>query len=127
MDETTRALDRVDAPPLAPASEPIDRVHLQRMTFGEESLTREVLTLFDRQAVMLHARMLGAEPPVIAALAHTIKGSAQGIGARRVAHAAGAVEASAGSRHGELTVEIERLAVAIEETRRAIRELLHAH
>ena len=35
----------------------IDRSHLSRMTFGDQSLEREVLQLFDRQAELLMERM----------------------------------------------------------------------
>ncbi|TMJ21208.1 MAG: Hpt domain-containing protein [Alphaproteobacteria bacterium] len=51
------------------------------MTFGDMGLQREVLGLFDRQVAMLLARMHGAPPTVTAALAHTIGGSARGVGA----------------------------------------------
>src|SRR6478736_9715474 len=75
------------APPLAPDAS-IDLAHLARMTLGEASLEHEVLGLFDRQAVMLLARMASEPPKVIAALAHTLTGSARGIGAWKVADAA---------------------------------------
>jgi hypothetical protein len=62
-------------------SEPaIDLAHLDRMTFGEKSLAREVLRLFDRQADILSARISQADPEAAAALAHTLKGSARGVG-----------------------------------------------
>ena len=61
---------------------PIDRSHLSRMTFGDHSLEREVLQLFDRQAELLMERMNASAPAAIATLAHTLKGSAVGIGAR---------------------------------------------
>ena len=83
-----------DAPSLAPDDRPIDLVHLARMTLGDRSLEREVLQLFDRQSTLLIARMRAASPEGIALLAHTLKGSARGIGAWRVARAAEAVEAA---------------------------------
>src|SRR4051794_40629473 len=76
----TGAVDPVSAPPLAPIERPIDLEHLSHMTLGEVSLEREVLQLFGRQAEMLMVRMQTAAPAVVAAAAHTLKGSARGIG-----------------------------------------------
>ena len=70
----------------------IDAAHLARMTLGEPSLEREVLALFDRQVEILLPRIRCGSPPVAAANAHTLKGSALGIGAFAVARAAEAVE-----------------------------------
>ena len=53
----------------------LDRDHLARMTFGDRSLEREVLQLFDRQSELLLERMRASEPAAIATLAHTLKGS----------------------------------------------------
>ena len=58
------------------------------MTLGDRKLEKEVLELFDRQAEQLLARMHAAEPAGLARLAHTLVGSARGIGAWRVAAAA---------------------------------------
>jgi HPt (histidine-containing phosphotransfer) domain-containing protein len=73
----------------------IDLAHLARMTLGEARPEAEVLRLFDRQAEVLLAHMRDATPAAAAAFAHTLKGSASGIGARGVAAAAEAVETSA--------------------------------
>ena len=70
----------------------IDRAHLARMTFGEAALERELLELFDRQAELLIARIAQSDPATVAALAHTLKGSAVGVGASEVAAAAAAIE-----------------------------------
>ncbi len=70
----------------------LDRNHLSRMTFGDRSLEREVLQLFDRQAELLMERMCKSDPAAVATLAHTLKGSAVGVGAVRVARAAATVE-----------------------------------
>lgn len=70
----------------------LDRAHLARMTCGEPALEREVLSLFDTQAALLVARMQASEMHAVPALAHTLKGSASGIGALQVAEAAEAVE-----------------------------------
>lgn len=74
------------------AAPAIDRAHLARMTFGEAALERELLELFDRQAALLVARMREADAATAKTLAHTLKGSAAGIGAGAVAAAAAAVE-----------------------------------
>jgi HPt (histidine-containing phosphotransfer) domain-containing protein len=106
---------------------PIDLVHLARMTLGDRGLEREVLQLFDRQAGMLVVRMQHAARGSIGAAAHTLKGSARGIGAWRVARAAEAVELAAGSAgERELEAAIARLDAAAAETRALIADLLGA-
>jgi HPt (histidine-containing phosphotransfer) domain-containing protein len=129
-----------DAPPLVP-SEPaidvptidvvtinlpaIDLAHLVRMTIGDRSLEREVLGLFDRQAEMLLARMQRASRREIAAFAHTLTGSARGIGAWQVAHAAEAIErAASGGEQSDLGGALARLTAAVEEARASIVQLL---
>ncbi|MGB8638933.1 MAG: Hpt domain-containing protein [Pseudolabrys sp.] len=105
----------------------LDRDHLARMTFGDRSLEREVLQLFDRQSELLLERMRASEPAAIATLAHTLKGSAVGIGATRVASAAAEVEATAQAKPGESSRAIDELAQAVEEARAAISALIRAH
>jgi HPt (histidine-containing phosphotransfer) domain-containing protein len=96
MIELTHAgVKAVFAPPLVPVERPIDSEHLSRMTLGDRALEREVLGLFARQAEMLRARMETSETDVIGAAAHTLKGSATGIGAWPIARAAADIEASA--------------------------------
>ncbi len=121
--ESLRAIDSRDAPSLAPDDRPIDLVHLARTTLGDRSLEREVLQLFDRQSTLLIARMRSAAPAGIATLAHTLKGSARGIGAWRVARAAEALEL-AGSAGSDLTEALDQLAAAADEARAVIAELL---
>ncbi len=79
----------------------IDEDHLGRMTLGDRRLEREVLELFLRQTTIMLNRIVGAEPPLAAAAAHTLKGSARGIGAWRVARAAELLENAAGGDGGE--------------------------
>lgn len=105
----------------------IDRGHLSRMTFGDQSLEREVLQLFDRQAELLMQRMNSSAPAAIATLAHTLKGSAAGIGAGRVARAAAAAELAASHTPGECELAISELARSVEEARAQIAGLLRAH
>jgi HPt (histidine-containing phosphotransfer) domain-containing protein len=71
------------------------------MTLGDRRLEREVLELFVRQTTVMLNRIVGAEPPLAAAAAHTLKGSARGIGAWRVARAAELLEHAAGGDGGE--------------------------
>jgi HPt (histidine-containing phosphotransfer) domain-containing protein len=105
---------------------PIDLVHLARMTLGDRGLEREVLALFDRQATVLMSRMRAASPGAVTSVAHTLKGSARGVGAWRVAAAAEAVELAA-SGEGDLSAAITRLAAVAEEARAVIAELLRAN
>jgi HPt (histidine-containing phosphotransfer) domain-containing protein len=115
-------------PDPAPATAPvIDQGHLKRMTFGDSSLEREVLQLFDRQAEILIARMRGSDPAAVATLAHTLKGSACGIGAGNVAQAAEAAELAAGRLPAELGAALDDLAKAVDEARALIATLLRAH
>jgi HPt (histidine-containing phosphotransfer) domain-containing protein len=100
----------------------IDVAHLARMTFGEKALQAEILALFDRQAEMLVARMRQASPQAAAAFAHTLGGSARGVGAWRVAAAAEQVELAGDA--GAITGAVQRLEAAIGEARAVIGELL---
>ena len=120
--ETLRSIDAKDAPSIAPGDRPIDLVHLARTTMGDRSLEREVLQLFDRQSSLLIARMRTAAPAGIATLAHTLKGSARGIGAWRVARAAEALELE-----GTDGDALDRLAAAADEARAVIADLLKAN
>jgi HPt (histidine-containing phosphotransfer) domain-containing protein len=115
-------------PDPAPATAPvIDRDHLERMTFGDSSLEREVLQLFDRQAEILIARMRVSDPAAVATLAHTLKGSACGIGAGNVAQAAEAAELAAGRSPAEAGAALDGLAKAVDEARALIGNLLRMH
>lgn len=97
----------------------IDRAHLCRMTAGAGELERELLALFDTQCAVLMERMVEC-PATRSTLAHTLKGSALGIGAMRVAQAAAAVES--GKEHQ--TAALMLLNAAVQEARRAIARLL---
>ncbi len=110
-----------DAPDTGAA---IDRDHLARMTFGDRSLERELLELFDRQAAMVIVRMRAGGAAAIAPFAHTLKGSASGVGAGRVAAAAEAAELAADRSPSERSLAIDRLVQAVEEVRAHIAELL---
>ena len=117
-----------DAVVLASVERPIDLVHLARMTLGDRGLEREVLQLFDRQAGMLVARIREAAPAAGAAVAHTLKGSARGIGAWRVASAAEALEqAAVRGAEADFAAALTRLEAAAAEARTVIAELLRTN
>lgn len=99
----------------------IDPTHLARMTLGEPSLEREVLALFDRQAEILLPRIRRGAGPIAAAGAHTLKGSALGIGAFAVARAAEAVERAGDA---ELASAIDALGEALAAASAEIARLL---
>jgi HPt (histidine-containing phosphotransfer) domain-containing protein len=98
----------------------LDVDHLSRMTLGDRALEREVLMLFDHQAAMLAERLAGATVTLAASCAHTLKGSARGIGAWPLAHAAEQVEHNIAAGAPELTAVIAQLVGAVDATRGAI-------
>ena len=116
--------DQSSARPLTTA--PIDRGHLSRMSLSDISLEREFLRLFDRKAAMLMTRMRIADPPLALLLAHTLKNSAQSIGAWNIARAAEGVELADGIA-AEAELAFTRLGVAVEEAQATIAKLLRAH
>lgn len=91
MSPLAKPAEWVVSPPMAPQGPAIDADHLTRMTLGERELEREVLALFAQQSAELLAR-LEKLPRHGASLAHTLKGSARGIGAFAVAQAADNLE-----------------------------------
>jgi HPt (histidine-containing phosphotransfer) domain-containing protein len=129
LDFSAGSMKKVAAPPLVPGDQLLDLPHLFRMTLGDHDLEREVLQVFEQQAAMLTGRMRGAAPACVAAMAHTLRGSALGIGAWRVARAADQVERTAGQERAEqdLKTSIDALTVAAEEVRVLIADLLAAH
>ncbi len=117
----------VSAPPLAPVERPIDLEHLSRMTLGERALEREVLQLFERQAGMLLPLMQQSCTANVAAAAHTLMGSARGIGAWSVAQAAERVEVAAAGNGQGVNEAVAALSVCVDEARAVITDLLRAH
>lgn len=72
---------------------PIDLVHLSRATLGDRALEREVLGLFVRQSAIQIEKLKGAaDSKAFRMAAHTLKGSAQGVGAHAVAMLAAEAE-----------------------------------
>jgi HPt (histidine-containing phosphotransfer) domain-containing protein len=101
-------------------SEAIDDDHLARMTLGDRVLEREVLEIFLRQATMMIERIERAEPGLAAVAAHTLTGSARGVGAWRVAQAAERLEQAAGHADAALDEAVDALKVATVEAGAAI-------
>jgi HPt (histidine-containing phosphotransfer) domain-containing protein len=99
----------------------IDLAHLERATFGDRGLARDVLRLFERRCETL-LRDIAQAPDFgsRAYAAHTLKGAAKGIGAFQVAEAAEAIEV----RSGDQTGAIAHLSAKIAEARTATAELI---
>lgn len=108
--------------PGPPGPEPIDRVHLFRMTLGDRRLQDEVLDLFDQQIALLVARMDTAPPGAVGTLAHTLKGSARGIGAWAVVEAAEAIEAAVAAG-ADIAGPVDAMAAAGAAVRAAIAQM----
>ncbi len=99
----------------------IDDEHLERITLGDRRLEREVLQIFVRQSAMMLERISGGQPGVLGMAAHTLIGSARGIGAWRVADAAERLErASRESRSEDISDAIADLKAASLEATAAI-------
>ena len=122
MESSGRAAVR---PRRSRADAPIDRAHLRRMTYGDRDLEREVLRLFATQAEVLLGRMQEAAPSVVSAMAHTLAGSAQSIGAWQFAEAAVAVETAAASG-GDMADPLQRLSAAARAAQVAVADLLRS-
>ena len=75
------------------SSRPVDLVHLARQSLGDRSLELEILGLFASQSELYMSRLANAKTAEERKMAaHTILGSARGIGAWDVAKEAQAIE-----------------------------------
>lgn len=92
----------MDSLPLHLQGPVVDRAHLERMTGGDQDLALEVLGLF-REQVELWSRLLhpSTETEDWGNAAHTVKGSARGIGAWPLAELCGLAEQA--SRQGPMS------------------------
>jgi HPt (histidine-containing phosphotransfer) domain-containing protein len=90
--------DRPDPADASTGARVLDLLHLSRQTFGDEALEAELLSLFDRQAAQVAARLAEPSRPgdlrSQADIAHTLKGAARAIGAFALGAAAEAYEAA---------------------------------
>jgi HPt (histidine-containing phosphotransfer) domain-containing protein len=70
-----------------------DQQHFEKQTWGDERLQSEMLDLFQRQSILLMKRIQASlDQDERKMAAHTLKGSATGLGALAVAKAAGDYE-----------------------------------
>ena len=107
----------------------LDLVHLSLQSLGDRSLETELLRLFDRQGRQVMERLCGetgrGERRWLGDLAHTLKGSARAVGARRVAVAAQDYEdALSHSSDSDVEKHLQILAASVTEARGVIRDLL---
>jgi HPt (histidine-containing phosphotransfer) domain-containing protein len=99
-----------------------DRAHFDRVTGGDVALQAEIKGLFSEQAAAWEAALSEAalsEPKALRDVAHTIKGSAGGIGLPALAAASDAVEVAAKGAP-DLAQKVEKLRAALREALAAI-------
>jgi HPt (histidine-containing phosphotransfer) domain-containing protein len=114
------------------AGDAIDRAYLARFTLGNAALEAEVLQLFaDQVPIYLQALREARTRKAWREAAHTIKGSASAVGARRLARFAEMaegvdVEADAALTEGHRDEVVAAVATAAEEACRFIARLLAA-
>jgi len=105
---------------------PVDLVHLAKYTMGNRELEHEVLHLFCKQSLIYLERLRNAaDGQTWTEAAHTLKGSATGIGAWHVAEVALALERlSFADSEGAKNQAIEELATSVDEANAFINGLL---
>lgn len=105
---------------------PVDLVHLSRYTMGNRSLEKEVLRLFCCQAELYVDRLRDApDAHAWEEAAHTLKGSARGIGAWDVAEMAERAEGLVADFRSEKTdASVEAVSERVAEANRFIRHIL---
>ncbi len=91
---------------------PIDLVHLSRQTLGDRALEQEVLHMFAQQLATARERLAAADEGERRMIAHTLKGTARGIGAFRLGDCAAAIEDKPTDK-----AQISRLSRLIDEVR----------
>jgi HPt (histidine-containing phosphotransfer) domain-containing protein len=96
----------------------LDRVHFSHMTGGDVALQQEVLTLF-RGQVAAWSQLLSVDANWRDA-AHTMKGSARGIGLWALADACEAAEAQDDNDASKVTVALAELRAALQNTLAAL-------
>ena len=107
-------------PACASAENPVDLVHLSRQSLGDRSLEMEILALFRSQSELYLDRLENATTIDERKMAaHTILGSARGLGAWRVAS-----EAESLQDQCVRNCDVSALRKAVEEANVYISELL---
>jgi chemotaxis protein histidine kinase CheA len=105
---------------------PLDLVHLARQCLGDQELEAELLQLFRLQARALTAQLAGLPPLSLALkakIAHTLRGSALAVGARRVASAAWRVEELASAAGDQSPAEARAIAALRSAVAEALTEI----
>jgi HPt (histidine-containing phosphotransfer) domain-containing protein len=101
----------------------IDIDFLERVTFSDRGLAREVLQMFDKQADSLLQVIRDTESTRMRLeIAHRLKGAARGVGAFPVAKAAEDIESA--SDEIELANALSLLTVRVTEARMALASLI---
>ncbi len=99
---------------------PVDLVHLSRQTLGDRELEKEVLGLFVNQSTLYLKRLQTAKSvKERKSVAHTILGSAKGLGAWQVAEEAARFEEQCSKK-----TDCKRLANAVDDANAYIREIM---
>ncbi len=78
---------------------PVDLAHLAKQTLGDRALEQEVLKLFIHQALTIRDQIGAANRVERLRLAHTLKGSARGIGAFAIADCVAEIEKRPDEKH----------------------------
>jgi len=103
---------------------PVDLVHLSRQTLGDRELEKEVLSLFVNQSTLYLRRLQKAKSvKERISVAHTIMGSARGLGAWQVAEEAEKFEACC-AQNSTHKADCAGLAHAVDNANAYIRELM---
>ncbi len=102
------------------AKNPVDLVHLSKQSLGDRSLELEILELFKSQSTLYLDRLANAKTADERKMAaHTILGSARGLGAWHVAKQAELIQHKCAYQ-----CDISKLVSAVEEANAYIGELL---
>jgi HPt (histidine-containing phosphotransfer) domain-containing protein len=105
---------------------PLDLVHLARQCLGDHELEGELLGLFRLQARSLTAQLSGypfLSLETKARIAHTLRGSALAVGARRVASAAQRIEELASASGDQGSAEARAMAALLSAVGEALSEI----
>jgi HPt (histidine-containing phosphotransfer) domain-containing protein len=117
VSSVSRPVDTDKKPP------PFDTQFLDRVTFGDRKLARELLMLFGAQTnSLLEAIAIATERTAQREVAHRLKGSARGVGAFDVARAAEEIETAADAV--ALEAALAHLTARVAEARLALADLL---
>jgi len=96
----------------ASRARPVDLAHLAKQTLGDRALEQEVLKLFIQQALSARDQIAEASVRERLRLAHSLKGSARGVGAFAIADCVAEIEKQPDDRQ-----LVRRLSGLIDEAR----------